>query len=229
MNEPRFTTDSDLRLSIERLAADELDCAGRRKLFESLDREPLRWRICALALLETRELEGALGAWKREAAETRASPTRCSENRPVVREVGRPWRRRLVSIACLALAFACGLAVESHRNALGPKIVQWAPDSPAGGEAAREPPNVSQTGPPVEPRPNREQAISEVAPLVAENHLPLRNAAGSIPPYVRSQLERQGYRVESFPGEASLALPDGRQVKVPVDRLKFQYVGQRSL
>lgn len=229
MNEPRVTTDSELRLLIERLAADELDPAGRRELFESLDREPSRWRTCALALLETRELEDALGAWKRDAAEARTLRVRLPQSRPVVRDSRRPWLRRLASIACLVVAFVAGIVVESQRNGQGPAIVQKPPDAPADVETARGASNVSQAAAPNEPPANREPATSDTAPLVAESRLPLRNGADPIPPYVRSQLERQGYRVESSPGEASLALPDGRNVKVPVDRLKFQYVGQRSL
>src|SRR5438093_6448897 len=61
MNERRH--DEILARSIDRLAAGDLDAPARRELFAWLDAEPLRWRRCALALLEARDLEQALDDW----------------------------------------------------------------------------------------------------------------------------------------------------------------------
>ena len=49
----------------------------------------------------------------------------------------------------------------------------------------------------------------------------------ALPEYVRKQLERQGYEVEGDRQLLSVALDDGRSVTVPVERLKYRYVGYR--
>jgi hypothetical protein len=49
----------------------------------------------------------------------------------------------------------------------------------------------------------------------------------AVPEYVRSRMERQGYRVEGGRKVVELALDDGRKVAVPVDTLSYRYVGQR--
>lgn len=48
-----------------------------------------------------------------------------------------------------------------------------------------------------------------------------------VPEYVRSRMEREGYRVEGGRKVVEVALDDGRKVAVPVDTVSYRYVGQR--
>ena len=233
MNEPRQSIDSEPRAWLDRLAADELSAPARRELFAWLDREPSRWRSCALALLETAELQRALGELTLEASAAVAQSHPPSPPTPFRgRRNGnsrKRWSRWLASVACLAIAFAAGAAVENRRNPSDREIAQTPKQQHAGEvSVADDSSERSQTGGSTEVAPDSEAQSSGGAPLIAD-------ARGSgdlrepIPPYVRSQLERQGYRIDSRHGVVSLSLPDGRSVKVPADRHQFRYVGRRSI
>ena len=67
MNEDQAIDEQEALRSLDRLADGELNDRGRRMLFEWLDGDPARWRRCALLMLETRELQSALGDWMAEA------------------------------------------------------------------------------------------------------------------------------------------------------------------
>lgn len=245
MNDHRFPQARDLSPLIDRLAADELDDDSRGELFAWLDREPTRWRRCALALLEVRELEGALDDWLGE-SDSNLAP-RTSRQRPVAppdesrsgdgRSPAKGERRSgryamLAVAASVALAFGLGMAADRRfvgwRGVEAPQPVAQASRSAAGGardEASHEGETdaghsrqretsgggeLAQQSEPVAPRPSS----------AADKQL--------IPPYVKSQLERRGYRVDSRRQFLSVTLPDGRRVSAPVGLLKFSYVGNRA-
>ncbi len=226
MNERLRSIDAEPEAWLGRLAADELSTPERRELFAWLDREPARWRLCAFNLLEARELEGAFEDWAAE------SPP---ANMPSIRRhtafsqalTGR-WSRWLASIACLAVAFVAGAAVDSVRQPARATVAG------AGDRSTRaenglpdERSSQPQTAEAEDEKPDREPAPSSGAPLIADARA-AGQFSGPFPPYVRSQLERRGYRVESEPGVTSIKLPDGRNVDLPVDQLRFRYVGRRS-
>lgn len=226
MNEPLRSIDAEPEAWLERLTADELSAPERRELFAWLDREPARWRLCALNLLEARELEGALGDWVTEAPADGRHP-QCRKTM-FPRALRARWRRWLASIACLAMVFAAGAAVEHLRQPARPTLA-GAGNRSIGSENSplddrSSPPQTAESE---EPEPDREPAPSSDAPLIADALAPGR-LNDAIPPYVRSQLERRGYRVESEHGITSVKLPDGRNVDVPIDQLRFRYVGRRS-
>jgi len=233
MNEPRQSIDSEPRVWLDLLAADELGASARCELFAWLDREPSRWRSCALALLEAGELQRALGDWALEAPAAVAQPHTLSP--PTTVPGGRNgnlrkrWSRWLASVACLALAFASGMTVENRRIAPDRTIARMPEqrhndESSAASDSSERP----QTGLSTEGPPGGQPESSRGAPLIADVRGP-GDLREPIPPYVRSQLERQGYRIDSRHGVVSLSLPDGRSVKVPADRHHFRYVGRRSI
>jgi hypothetical protein len=84
----------------------------------------------------------------------------------------------------------------------------------------------------------RASSNPEQIPMSQRVRLPLLSAdsgadqdafrqSSALPEYVRKQLERQGYEVEGDRQVLSVALEDGRSVAVPVERLKYRYVGYR--
>ncbi|HVC96451.1 MAG TPA: hypothetical protein VND64_22390, partial [Pirellulales bacterium] len=225
MNEPRRENDLQIGL-LDRLAAGDLDGSSRRELFTWLDREPGLWRRCALALLEARELEQALGDWKAEARSrgtalpgpisnvAEGAPCRDGLGRPSCAETtdgvsdrlgdrhGRPRRipakrsrgEWLALAASVLAAFASGIAVRGLGTAPEQTVAQ------APRETARH------ADPAKDARSAQRAAVSGQAadskanvPLTPHHsHLtpqPL-DSAERLPAYVRSQLERRGYRVD---------------------------------
>lgn len=66
------------------------------------------------------------------------------------------------------------------------------------------------------------------APTVTPATASKVGAAELISPYVRSQLQRRGYEVESRHAVLPAILPDGRRVMLPVDQFQLRYVGHRT-
>jgi len=222
MNEPRPAIESEPRIWLDRLAADELSSPERRELFAWLDRAPARWRECAMLLLEARELELALGDWTGDVPSGGELMVARSEKSLHLRNIRTRW---LASIACLVLAFGSGVALESLRGRPDPAIVdghqQQRTQAVPSSDAAEEPEPVV----PTEPAQTARREPSDEKPLVADTR-PHGGPIATVSPYVRSKWERQGFRVEQQ-GMVSLALPDGRNVKVPAEKLR--YVGRRSI
>ncbi|HEV3339100.1 MAG TPA: hypothetical protein VG125_02050 [Pirellulales bacterium] len=204
---------------IDRLAAGELDDAMRRDLFVWLDREPSRWRRCALALLEARELEDAFGfgAGQAETANATASLTRAPTVRP-----SRPGAI-FVLAASLVIAFFLGILARGSWGVPAPMIVEAqksvAPETPLNAEDRELSHGLAKQQPAAQSGKSL-TAVAAAPPGATESHL--------IPPYVRSQLERRGYQLTSHPAQLPVILPDGRRVMVPVDQFQINYVGQRT-
>lgn len=242
MNDKSYSRDRDPALLIDRLAADELDDDARGALFAWLDGEPARWRRCALALLESREMAGALEDWLGESASIAAppiAPANASEpdlDRSLAKRDGRPGRYAMLALAAsVALAFGLGMAADRRlaawRGDVKPQAVAQAAPA-AGGNTPRD--NSHRDS---QPRPDAddetqsaEQAL-QVA-VTAAKHAGKHAASGDnelLPAYVKSQLERRGYRVDSRRQFVSIVLPDGRRALAPVEQWKFKYVGNRAL
>jgi hypothetical protein len=113
----------------------------------------------------------------------------------------RPILRQLLTIAAVvAVAFCAGFVSRSA--------------GPIERLAQRDGQVVHEARPAPAARP-RQVAVADVS------------GASAVPEYVRSQMERQGYRVEGGRKVIELALEDGRRVTVPVDTVSYRYVGQR--
>ena len=133
---------------IDRLAAGELDEAARRDLVVWLDREPSRWRRCALALLEARELEEAFGGSARAGVGVGGGAGmgewQLGLSKPVARltrpSAARPFRRGAVFAlaASIVVAFSLGVFTRGVFVAPAPRSVEVAnsPDREAPSGAA---------------------------------------------------------------------------------------------
>ncbi len=56
----------------------------------------------------------------------------------------------------------------------------------------------------------------------------LSQQPSSVPEYVRTLWERQGYQVEEHRRLVSVQLEDGRRVSIPLDEVALEYVGQKT-
>jgi hypothetical protein len=254
MNDRHFSRDHDPSSFIDRLAADELDDDSRRALFAWLDREPARWRRCALALLEAREVESAFDDWLRERSLGSTSPVGqkrpialpdpsepVDERRRVRRQRSRGQFAMLAIAASVALAFGLGMAADrrlvARRAAVAdPQAVAQASPA-ANGNSRVEPPQPGETAAsdsqqPVVSGDGDEKGDGGRLSQQSETVASTPSSSGEedlIPAYVKSQLERHGYRVDSRRQFVSVSLPDGRRALVPLERWKFSYVGNRAL
>ena len=202
---------------IDRLATGDLDDDARRELFAWLDREPSGWRRCALALLESRELEQAFAQW------------RARDCQPVISIPARPTAGRhrrgeiLALAASVMIAFSLGVfargfwAVPARTIVAAPDKVN--PKRPA--PAHQDHPDVDRepSSPDVVQQPN--EAAEKTVATVSPNNDP-------IPSYVRSQWERRGYHVKSQTVKLPVILPDGNRLMLPANEVQFNYVGQRT-
>lgn len=223
MNPPCDDNENEERLiQLDRLAAGDLALAARRELFDWLDADPNRWRRCALVLLEARELAQVFGEWKSE------TPQR-EFNTALV--VATPKRRKThwpLLAAGILTAFGLGLGINHIRVPFEQRLAQD-PNEHDGRKTEHADHTSDDSAPPnVVDR-------SELQPADQQRQQPIIGAENSqlanndvIPEYVRSQLERRGYRVNSQPSVVSVAFPNGENVEVPVNRVQFSYVGQQS-
>ncbi len=214
--------DPDDRL-IDRLVDGDLPEPDRHALLLRLDAEPdgRGWRRCALAFLEQREWSAALGEFVREAepVPVPAVPIRSRSAR---------WLRPTARAAALLAAFGLGWSASRRPEPTtplaappAPAIATADPPSPPVETPSADPPRPSQDDRPVPgPRERFRLASQRLAPPPAEPGPPI------VPDYLRSRLERQGYRLEQAPGLAAVELNDGRRVVVPVEKVQVRYVGR---
>lgn len=222
---------SDQSALIDRLATGDLDDVARRDLFAWLDGEPRRWRRCALALLETREIEHALGTWQSEAS--RPAPLFFRPPAP------RSSRGAVFALAASVLvAFGLGIFARGFwigdgrlvadapapRHDAGHDLAQTGSGTIASSDTPSSDKPSSDTPPnnlvkPSTSSPRQTAVVTE--PPAAQPHDP-------IPSYIRGQWERRGFQITSRPAQLPVVLPDGRRTMAAVDELKFNYVGQRT-
>jgi hypothetical protein len=205
---------------IGRLVDDELDPTERRALLARFEREPDGWRRCALAFLESQ-------SW-REALVLRAEPPASGVNglpKTLLPPPGestptpspRRWRRLAAIVAGWIVAFAAGWMTGGGSRETTPGMASRTTQAPRDSQPDREA-NIASTRPPV--------AITEVSVF---NVRRLPEAASPAPETIRRSLEHWGFQVEPHQGLVSVKLKDGRHVALPVDALKFRYIGGRTL
>jgi hypothetical protein len=205
---------------IDRLVDGELDTTERRALLARFEREPDGWRRCALAFLESQ-------SW-REALRLRAEPVASGVNglsqtlSPPPRESTSTWRprrwRRLAAIAAgWIVAFAAGWMTGGGSRETTPGMASRTTQAPGVARPDRETNNSPTTRP---------VSIAEVPVLKIRQP---SEPASPAPETIRRSLEHRGFQVEPRQGLVSVKLKDGRRVALPVDALKFRYVGGRTL
>jgi hypothetical protein len=190
---------------IDLLADDALDAPRRTALLRSFDAMPGQdgWRRCALALLEAQSWRRAMAATAETARMTKLVESPGNERRSAL------FRR--LALAAVIAAFAAGILLGQGR---------WWQTTPAR--------QVTQVESPAQRPSEAPSDAGLIAQRSASNPVPGDVRQPVLPDYVRRQLEREGYEVQG--GGAKLIpvkLPDGRRVNVPVETLKYQYVGRR--
>jgi hypothetical protein len=224
MSEPRRFDEATGLALLERLAAGDLPEVARRDLFAWLDEDISRWRRCAQALLEAREIELAFDDLASDFVIPPAEAILPPTEPKVTPRNGQ--RHSLLIALSVFVAFGLGVAVEGWRQGNDRQVVQ----APAGNSDVEKPVTPREPATPTRVREeNREDYVPEKDPtpvLVAQGLA--GDGAEMLAPYVRSQWEKQGYLVTESREMVSVSLPNGQKLQVPVDQVQFNYVGQRS-
>jgi len=188
----------DSRL-IDRLIDGELASDDRRAMLLKLDSTPGGWRQCALAFLEAQEFSLAARSLTIEHASNPDRPVTVAA-KPTKTKPPRRWG---VAASILAFGFLAGFVVRGRPTLEGP--------TGRTGQVA----TTTQSPPPHENRSRPSPDLASVNPPPT-----------LIPDYVRSQWERQGYRIEQKRKAILVDLDDGGRVTIPFDDVEFRFVGQ---
>lgn len=187
---------------IDRLVDGALNDDERRVLLTALGLEPdgQGWRRLALGFLESQ-------CW----AESLSRNGELADPVQVVERVKAPRRgaRWLAAAALVALAFTAGWL---GRGAPPADAVVGAKETSVPEPVTREASHPGSAQPAVR-RASQTSESQRVDPDPDASEI--------------RELQRKGFRVERSQRFVSLGLPDGRDVKVPVDELRLRYVGDR--
>jgi hypothetical protein len=222
--------------AIDRLIDGELSDAERREILLLIENEPEGWRRCALAFLEDQAFRKALagvasaGEKVKHLASDSLAPPR-TRNRNL-------WLRHVpIAASLIALTFAAGFAAGGLTTPTpGPEI------------ARSKAPEPSIHKPETPPKP-ADESIREVGTIDlvdgssgegAVQRIPIYSGPGlddrwlksqpsTVPEYVRTRWEREGYQVKESRKVVSVILDDGRKVSIPVDEVALDFVGQNPL
>ena len=233
---------NNLREQIDRLVDGELNESDERQLLGRLDDEPDGWRRCALAFVESQN-------WRREFALATSESNMFESALPAKISQTRGTRSHIILAMAASFLVAWGLGSAllwlSHgwplydRN--GGSIASGKDRSPKRNTAVgedqfdkRESDNDAVTHPNsvklvVGDEPDDMEVID--LPIVENANADetwLSDREPVFPEDVRQALERMGHEVQRQRRFYPFQLNDGRQLVLPVDDVKVQFVGNRG-
>ncbi|MFN0019716.1 MAG: hypothetical protein ACKVP0_15785 [Pirellulaceae bacterium] len=212
------------QLWLDRLACGELDEKTRKSLFTWLEAEPLRWRGCALALLEAQTWNESLaGVTQAEGQET------CGRELRRGRET-RAEQRWWVPLASLAAAVLIAFSLGAlSRGWLAPQANAVVENKPSTEKQAVEKEPVGPLMATVSLRHDASQQIPATLqiPVMSVKDSLAQPAASPISDYDRQKWERRGYQLIKERRYLPAELPGGKKVIVPVEQVKASYVGSK--
>jgi hypothetical protein len=217
MNKIDFRANTQLWL--DRLACGELDEQTRKSLFTWLDAEPLRWRGCALALLEMQTWNESLENIDKNPACVPEPAFRAIHERNRESKILR-WRPLSSLAAALLVAFTLGTLSGGWWKSNGEVVANKRPQEsePAGPLMAT-----------VSLRPELGSAMPATLqiPVMSVKDSGAHSPSRSISEYDRQKWERRGYQLTKERRFLPAQLPDGKKVVVPVEQVKANYVGSK--
>ena len=203
---------------LDRLVDGELSADDRRRLIETLEQQPEKWRDCACAFLEAQEFGTAcsdlvIGSELPRTLAATAEASQVHARAPAAagaRRSPRGWWAVLA--ACLLLGIAVGRSLDQGGSAALDKAPLLVGEDDVGNDRPRMPPTnalAEQTTP-----SNREQ------PFVGYGGRP-----SAVPMDIETILDHLGHRVERRHVYMPVLAEDGRQVVIPVEQVDFVPVG----
>lgn len=231
---------------IDRLVDGELSDADRRALLLRLDRQPSGWRLCALAFLEAQTWRTTARSMADDAPLRLDAPTTPAVHREARRvSLSRRW---LSLAAATLLAFGLGSLLGPHWSVTDERLAVREASEPERDVEARS--SQADQGHTAAPAPAEEaspeaagggvrvvglarfgdeEGMQPAVPIVSGPGLDedwLRAQPELLPESARRQLERRGWRVKQGRKLFSVELNDGSRVTIPVECVRYQFVGQ---
>ena len=197
----RETPNQDLQRLIDRLVDGEMLPADQHALLLRLDQEPNGWRQCALTFLESQAWNQSLRPLRKR---TTDSPTLVVPN--LTHKTWLPWKQ-LAMAASILLAFALGKS--------------W-------NAVEVRPPNVSvanskNIATPVASATTTEATTREI-PANREYHQePLTPLDALV-----KRWEKQGFHADRKTRLATVQTQNGDELKIPMEEVRFHYIGDRT-
>jgi hypothetical protein len=205
---------------IDRLVSGDLSEPDRRSLIAWLDEEPVRWRMCAIAFLEAQTwqqaTEQAVGNALRGVPASQDSGFRVQKE---FRRAPILWPQFLAVAGLVLLAFVAGAFAARNWSRSSPPLPQLAQSAQVSGQSSGPVLATVSLRTNLDPR-LQAQLTLPVEP--ADDSLP---TASSISDYVRKQWERRGYELSEETQYLPATMPDGRQVMVPVNKIRVRLKG----
>ncbi len=222
--------DGQIQAQLDRLVTGELAESDRRSILAWLDEDAGRWRMCALAFLETQMWERAVGLGQEESLSTAEIQPSPSPSLP------RTARRDRSQISILALTVVVAVAFTG-----GLLFAQWLPS----GASRRlltiaEQPVLPNDGARRADRPSDQPLIATVSvrtnldpslpltlqmPVAPQSVGSTATATSPLSDYERKQWEKLGFEVVEELRYLPARLPDGRDVVVPVNKVQVKFKG----
>lgn len=210
---------------LDRLACGELDAGTRQGLLHWLDAEPLRWRACALSLLEAQAWNESLEVVEPKEASTKLTPSTLRQ--PAKTSSAVRWVALSSLAAALLVAFALGAFSRGWMKS-GSDFAAGQ-NQPSGEKSPHE---AELNGPlmaTVSLKPELGGGIPATMqiPVQAVRDSGPQTPSISISEYDRQKWERRGYQLTKERRFLPAELPGGKKVVVPVERVKASYVGSK--
>lgn len=221
----------EMARQIDRLVSGDLPESQRSRLLQWLDADPARWRRCGQAFLEAQALRETFAEIHAGQPHEHGDELAACESRPPARRF-RALRTVAATAAALAFAFLLGW-MGGHRSG-GERIAESETPSRRqanddGGAIRR-----SDQTPQGQALPRIQlvaaRPVYEFTLPVVGGDLPAEHWArqASIPSYVRSRWESQGFEISERQRLVPVKLPGGKSGAVAVNRVKLTYVGRQS-
>jgi hypothetical protein len=219
----------------DKLVDGELNEAERRELLSGLDEQPGGWRRCALAFLESQCWHKALPAYASYRQEEAPHQSELKPVAQVATKRTRWWQSAPGAVSAMAASFllALGLVFWARHPGVGPEVggqtgvpIARSDVAPQTQQRADTPHSrivtVSEGPQPGDSFNVRATEHDNIDPRWAQA------APSPIPDNVLQALKRTGHRVDGHRELMRVALPDGRNLLVPVDQVEVRYVGGQS-
>ena len=230
-NEPNIE-DYDGNHWIDLLSNDELPNELRAGLWKWLDADAIRWKRCALALLETREFESALAGFGGAASNNEKSTA--VDQLTLPNRTSSIWRRIGWWGVSLSAAFLLGMFL--NRGTVDSAGLPIAQSQQSGTGAVKtadgdKTPVVGKTN--VAPSQEAEQEANSretdrpggVELAANSREWRGRDGVDLSSPYFKRQLEKRGFELEQKRELVSVSLPDGRKLQIPVNDVLVSFRG----
>ncbi len=222
---------TDLQCRIDRLVDGELPTDQRVALLAALDQDTAHWRTCALAFLEAQSLRESLATMQAGDVETHASQNAVRNDSILIHSSRKHWLLRgALAAAAIGLFFILGFAVGRMERSSDPNPMFVKHNQEDSGRHNAPMTGFSGSTPVAYVELPGHDGRTVRVPVVDDPDADTawqQQAQIDIPDYMIQVMARKGYEIQREREMMAVALDDGRKVVIPVEKVRWSYVGHR--